>query len=29
MEVQEAFGGYFEYIEDFIDDMKKVFPTLR
>ena len=28
MEVQEAFGGYFEYISDFIDDMKKVFPTL-
>jgi uncharacterized FAD-dependent dehydrogenase len=29
MEVQEAFGGYFEYIVDFIDDMKKVFPTLE
>ena len=28
MEVQEAFGGYFEYIVNFIDDMKKVFPTL-
>ena len=27
-EVAEAFGGYFEYIVDFIDDMKKVFPTL-
>ena len=26
--VSEAFGGYFEYISDFIDDMKKVFPTL-
>jgi uncharacterized FAD-dependent dehydrogenase len=24
----EAFGGYFEYIVNFIDDMKKVFPTL-
>ena len=28
-EVAEAFGGYFEYIVDFIDDMKKVFPTLE
>ena len=27
--VRNAFGGYFEYIEDFIEDMKKVFPTLR
>ena len=27
-EVAEAFGGYFEYITDFITDMKKVFPTL-
>ena len=27
-EVADAFGGYFEYIVDFIDDMKKVFPTL-
>ena len=27
-QVAEAFGGYFEYIVDFIDDMKKVFPTL-
>jgi uncharacterized FAD-dependent dehydrogenase len=26
--VREAFEGYFEYIEDFIEDMKKVFPTL-
>ena len=26
--VSEAFGGYFEYITDFIGDMKKVFPTL-
>ena len=28
-EVADAFGGYFEYITDFIDDMKKVFPTLE
>ena len=28
-EVADAFGGYFEYITDFIDDMKKVFPTLK
>ena len=27
-QVADAFGGYFEYIIDFIDDMKKVFPTL-
>jgi uncharacterized FAD-dependent dehydrogenase len=27
-EVREAFRGYFQYIEDFIEDMKKVFPTL-
>ena len=27
--VSEAFGGYFEYITDFISDMKKVFPTLE
>jgi uncharacterized FAD-dependent dehydrogenase len=27
-EVREAFRGYFRYIEDFIEDMKKVFPTL-
>jgi len=26
--IREAFGGYFKYIEDFIEDMKKVFPTL-
>ena len=26
--VMEAFGGYFDYIVNFIDDMKKVFPTL-
>ena len=26
--VSEYFKGYFEYIVDFIDDMKKVFPTL-
>ena len=28
-EVREAFQGYYEYIDDFIDDMKKVFPTLK
>jgi uncharacterized FAD-dependent dehydrogenase len=27
--VAEHFQGYFEYISDFIDDMKKVFPTLK
>jgi uncharacterized FAD-dependent dehydrogenase len=27
--VMEAFDGFFEYIVDFIDDMKKVFPTLE
>ena len=27
--VSEAFGGYFEYITDFISDMKKIFPTLE
>ena len=27
--VMDAFEGYFEYIVDFIDDMKKVFPTLE
>ncbi len=27
--VAEAFGGYFEYITDFINDMKLVFPTLK
>jgi uncharacterized FAD-dependent dehydrogenase len=26
--VREIMGGYFKYIEDFIEDMKKVFPTL-
>jgi uncharacterized FAD-dependent dehydrogenase len=26
--VRNAFQGYFQYIEDFINDMKKVFPTL-
>ena len=26
--VKEAFQGYYSYIEDFIEDMKKVFPTL-
>ena len=28
-EVREAFEGYFNYIDEFIDDMKKVFPTLK
>jgi len=27
--VKEAFQGYYSYIEDFINDMKKVFPTLK
>jgi hypothetical protein len=27
--VAEHFQGYFEYISDFIADMKKVFPTLE
>ena len=27
--VRKQFGGYFEYIDDFINDMKKVFPTLK
>jgi uncharacterized FAD-dependent dehydrogenase len=27
--IRDAFEGYFEYIEDFIEDMKKVFPTLK
>ena len=27
--VKDAFQGYYSYIEDFIDDMKKVFPTLK
>jgi uncharacterized FAD-dependent dehydrogenase len=26
--VKDAFQGYYSYIEDFIEDMKKVFPTL-
>ena len=28
-DVVKMFGGYFTYIEDFIDGMKKVFPTLK
>jgi len=28
-EVREAFEGYFGYIDDFIDGMKKIFPTLK
>jgi uncharacterized FAD-dependent dehydrogenase len=28
-EVKEAFSGYFEYITDFINDMKIVFPSLK
>ena len=28
-EVRSHFQGYFKYIEDFIEDMKKVFPTLE
>ncbi len=27
--VREHFQGYFKYIDDFIEDMKKVFPTLE
>jgi uncharacterized FAD-dependent dehydrogenase len=27
--VRRTFQGYFRYIDDFIDDMKKVFPTLK
>ena len=27
--VKDAFQGYYSYIEDFIKDMKKVFPTLK
>ena len=27
-EVRSVFHGYYSYIDDFIDDMKKVFPTL-
>ena len=26
--VKDAFQGYYQYIEDFIEDMKKIFPTL-
>ena len=29
MDVRRTFEGYFDYIEDFIEDMKKVFPTLQ
>jgi uncharacterized FAD-dependent dehydrogenase len=28
-EVREAFEGYFSYIDNFIDGMKKIFPTLK
>ena len=28
-QVREEFRGYFKYIDGFIDDMKKVFPTLK
>jgi len=28
-EIRLAFQGYYTYIDDFIDDMKKVFPTLQ
>jgi uncharacterized FAD-dependent dehydrogenase len=28
-EVREVFEGYFDYIWEFIEDMKKIFPTLR
>jgi uncharacterized FAD-dependent dehydrogenase len=28
-EVRETFEGYFSYIDEFIEDMKKVFPTLK
>jgi uncharacterized FAD-dependent dehydrogenase len=27
--VRRIMGGYFQYVEDFIEDMKKVFPTLK
>ena len=27
--VKDAFKGYYDYIENFIEDMKKVFPTLE
>lgn len=29
MDVRRTFEGYFDYVEDFIEDMKKVFPTLQ
>ena len=28
-DIRKTFKGYFEYIDDFIEDMKKVFPTLQ
>ena len=28
-EVREAFEGYFKYIDNFIDGMKEIFPTLK
>jgi uncharacterized FAD-dependent dehydrogenase len=27
--IKETFQGYFQYIEDFIEDLKQVFPTLQ
>jgi uncharacterized FAD-dependent dehydrogenase len=27
--VRFVMGGYFQYVEDFIEDMKKIFPTLK
>jgi len=29
VDVRHTFEGYFKYVDDFIDDMKKVFPTLK
>lgn len=29
IDVRHTFEGYFKYIDEFIDDMKKVFPTLK
>jgi uncharacterized FAD-dependent dehydrogenase len=29
VDVRHIFEGYFKYVDDFIDDMKKVFPTLK
>jgi uncharacterized FAD-dependent dehydrogenase len=29
VDVRHTFEGYFQYIDDFIDDMKKIFPTLK